>query len=663
MAVRAFLTTAGQARSPDEQGAPISTDVLPAKPAYPAWPFIAAGFAVPLVFCRLGLDAHHDGIMFKPALDVAQGRMLFRDTFSQYGALTTLLQAAAIKVFGERLLSIRLLTALFYGASLLVFARVWSRLLPNKVASIVYLAGILLAPYFMYLFLPWSSVYALFFQGLALLFAVRSIENSRRLDLFLSGMAAAAAHWCRQPVGIFLVLGLVVGLAITHGRIRDPRHPLGRSGWLGAGQSVAVFVAGAGCLTGCLLLWLATHGALRDWWKQSFELAYEFGRTRGGGYAVTAVLRALLPRNSERAWSVIALLSAAQCLWSLARMLFASSLPSEALEAKVALAGVVAVSSWPQFFPVPCVNHCYWAGVPMFGVAAYLLVTVSRSPKRLARAAAWTVVAVLGVLLYSDVLVRAGFAAEKVRQSTTPIRGIATLGGLRVPADQAADYEILAAIIDEYRRLRPEGTILTTTADALYPALQSLQATYHPMYVDWENTLALATLYPEARYARDQYALRAKPLIVGSYDHVGFDRIARIGNNLDVFAPRGTVVRGLFDCRKIQPSTTRFEIEVVARQAGIIRSAFVEIVKDQRIVAHRWDTIPGTGQPGLFLLSAGSSFGPKADTLAMPVQQGQSLLLRTVGETNLERDVADDILVSLCLENFHCQRQSAFGSR
>jgi hypothetical protein len=154
-----------------------------------------------------------------------------------------------------------------------------------------------------------------------LLFAVRTIENDRRLDLFLSGMAAAAAHWCRQPVGIFLVIALAIGLAITHGCLRRTRPFLPRSGWRRAGKAVAVFVAGVGCLSGCLLLWLAAHGALRDWWKQSFELAYDFGLRRGGGYAVGAVLRALLPSNSERAWSVIALLAAAQCLWSLVRVL------------------------------------------------------------------------------------------------------------------------------------------------------------------------------------------------------------------------------------------------------------------------------------------------------------------------------------------------------
>jgi hypothetical protein len=180
------------------------------------------------------------------------------------------------------------------------------------------------------------------------------------------------------------------------------------------------------------------------------------------------------------------------------------------------------------------------------------------------------------------------------------------------------------------------------------------------VYVDWGDNLA--ALYPEARGAREQYALRAKPLILGSYDHVDFDRVARIGT-LDVFTPRGTVARGIFDCQKTGPSASHFEIEVMLRQAGILKSAFVEIVRGQRIVAQRWDTLPGTGQPGLFLVSADTSrAGPKADSLAMPVQRGQSLRLRGVGET-FDRDGADDILVSLCLESSHCQRQSALSSR
>ena len=54
------------------------------------------------IFAFLRIDLHHDAVMLKPALDVAGGKLLFRDTFCQYGALAVFLQAAAVRLFGGR---------------------------------------------------------------------------------------------------------------------------------------------------------------------------------------------------------------------------------------------------------------------------------------------------------------------------------------------------------------------------------------------------------------------------------------------------------------------------------------------------------------------------------------------------------------------------------
>ena len=42
-------------------------------------------------FSLLGMDLHHDGIMFKTAADIAAGKWLFRETFCQYGMNFTFL--------------------------------------------------------------------------------------------------------------------------------------------------------------------------------------------------------------------------------------------------------------------------------------------------------------------------------------------------------------------------------------------------------------------------------------------------------------------------------------------------------------------------------------------------------------------------------------------
>ena len=54
-------------------------------------------------FAVLDPDWHHDSILLKPALDVLRGQTLFSDTFTQYGALLTYLQAAAMKLRVEEI--------------------------------------------------------------------------------------------------------------------------------------------------------------------------------------------------------------------------------------------------------------------------------------------------------------------------------------------------------------------------------------------------------------------------------------------------------------------------------------------------------------------------------------------------------------------------------
>ena len=47
-------------------------------------------------FARQGIDAHHDGIMFKTALDVASGKTLYTQTYNHYGPISAYLQAFSL---------------------------------------------------------------------------------------------------------------------------------------------------------------------------------------------------------------------------------------------------------------------------------------------------------------------------------------------------------------------------------------------------------------------------------------------------------------------------------------------------------------------------------------------------------------------------------------
>ena len=166
------------------------------------------------VFAFIGIDPHHDGILLKPAIDIINGKMLFKDTFTQYGMLTTLIQAAAIKVIGPYLISIKISTVLFYSLSVILLYYIWRNFLTDNYFFIVYFLFLITAPFYPRPMLPWSSVYALFFLLLTNLFVINFIKKDNVIWLFWAGIASALAFWCRQPIGVVIYLSIVCFLII-----------------------------------------------------------------------------------------------------------------------------------------------------------------------------------------------------------------------------------------------------------------------------------------------------------------------------------------------------------------------------------------------------------------------------------------------------------------
>jgi hypothetical protein len=141
-----------------------------------------SSFFVTVPFAAIGLDLHHDGIMLKPALDVADGQVLFRDTFSQYGPLTTFLHAAVLKI-SPTLLALKVFSVAADAVALGVFYLVWRSILPRSLAVVSAAMFVLLNPLFVSVWtvLPWSSDIAMVFQAIAWLALVQTIVADRRL--------------------------------------------------------------------------------------------------------------------------------------------------------------------------------------------------------------------------------------------------------------------------------------------------------------------------------------------------------------------------------------------------------------------------------------------------------------------------------------------------
>src|SRR6185295_18943843 len=105
------------------------------------------------------------------------GQTLFRDTFSQYGPLTTYLHVLALHVFGGGLAAVRLGTLWAYVLTGGILVATWRLLMPHSLVLCAFAVWLMMAPF--PAMVPWSSVYALVFQSLSLLFLVLGLLRVR----------------------------------------------------------------------------------------------------------------------------------------------------------------------------------------------------------------------------------------------------------------------------------------------------------------------------------------------------------------------------------------------------------------------------------------------------------------------------------------------------
>jgi len=512
---------------------------------------LAAGLMALLVpLASRGVDAHHDGIMLKPALDVLSGQVLFRDTFTQYGALTTYLQAAALWI-QPGLLSLRLLTVAAYGVSLFILYAAWRLILPRSLTIVACGLFMLFIPgYEMnwlgepWLLLPWSSVYALMFQSLALYALLNIIrhEQAGRWGVML-GLATACVFWCRQPGGVMTIGCVAVVWLALHW-----------TGWSPPDRSKrSILLAILGGFFGVNLLLLAgiwLSGAGPEWWYQNFIWPRNFALSAANSHwhafgkmflhpaaaiwLLVLLLAATLPESLKRfgvrlsprpvlayyvclglglawqhervlpvldlwagGWTVLLpgamMLQAAGSLW----LGFTRRLAPKPTEYYlVAAAAAFSLSSLMQYYPVPDSWHIMWALAPTFGLVIFAFWRWSGWPA-LAVALGLTVAFLPAV--YRKVQSAQKILALPYVTLTQP----AALRGIQVPPAQARGYEQTMSALDRILKEYPDIPTALLGNDALFLCFTNNRTNPLPYYVTWAALTDDAGTLKRWTYIRD----------------------------------------------------------------------------------------------------------------------------------------------------------------
>jgi len=478
--------------------------------------------------------------MFKTAVDVAEGKILFKETFSMYGALTVFLQAAAIKIFGEYLITIKLLTAFFYGLTSVFLWLIWSKFLPKFLSTFTSIVWILLAPYFLWLFLPWSSVYALFFQVVSIYLAILFIERNNKLFLFSSGALACLSFFCRQPVGILLFISLI-GFFLILSIIK-------KDSFVDVLLNILNLFLGFFITLAFFIIWFLLNGSLNDWFLQTFSLPFYFGNGVGNGYSMLKILNCLFPLQMSIVWSIMPVV----CIL-IALLMFIKVIRRTALEKNeiiILLLIFTSLASWAQYYPVPCIRHCYWSATPMFGLVTYLILKIVQYLKGSDNQKIIITALLLFLLFCSNIterIINAYFMLTypNVKTITEP----KVLYGIKTGPNTAKEFAVYTHIINDYLKLHPNKKLISVcdgpySIDPLYLTLTNNSENFHPMFLNWSwvNKYVYTDYYEKLI----SYVNKNKPLILSLKSTIVLENgqsindyyvLHKLNNGLFIMAP------------------------------------------------------------------------------------------------------------------------------
>ena len=324
--------------------------------------FVTASF-----FSRLRIDVLHHGFMLQAAVNMSEGKMLFKDIYFHYGPLTAILQSLAIDIFGKKLIVIQIETALFYALTSIFLWLIWSRFMKPVLATISCIVWLFLAPYFEDIFLPWSSVHSLFFLTLSLYIFILALEKKKQRYLYMAGMSASLTFWSRQPEGILLFSSIVSSYFIL--------HILQKSNVKVMLKGIGVFLAGNITISIVFFTWIVMNLAFNDWWVQCFTGIVSWAFTdslafssEGTGFIFKAISssKAFFPCNFWVLLPLFAFLTLVSVIFNIVNK---KKVDKQSQALLVIL--FVSLTNWLNYFPTSCWRHCYWAATPLVGVVVF----------------------------------------------------------------------------------------------------------------------------------------------------------------------------------------------------------------------------------------------------------------------------------------------------
>jgi len=440
-------------------------------------------FPIMYRFSLIDLDPNHHGFMFKTSYDVAHGRILFKETFTMYGALTIYIQAFFIRLFGDTIAAINLSACLALSISYYFMYLIVKRFSNTGIAYISVLIIFLVDYTFLDTFHPWSSIYALMILTMMIYTLIRFVDTDKAGYLYFFSVLTALSFWARQPVGIVMLLGMIIVVVIY--QIFYNRLSVKNIVWC---------VSSYGIVHLLFLGRILVEGAFHDFWIQSIKGTLGFNESKNINESMLSnLLSSLFPRLQSIIWSIIPSVLLISFFVIFLKVIRCKMRKENIDKDRIAVIFFIifSVASWHQYYPIPDVRHIFWSVIPMIGcfcTVIYLLCSFlcEHIQKKYIKP---SVIAVIVIVLFFGryIFYNVKSGMNKLNEPRTAYfnENYTIINGLYLTEEQADFQNKLVTAMEELKKKYPDKNAVNLTLMNIYTYFQNYN--FHPEFFPLEH--------------------------------------------------------------------------------------------------------------------------------------------------------------------------------
>lgn len=392
----------------------------------------------------IGLDLHHDTVVFDAARRLLNGELPFEDFFYQYNLGTLFFHTLVLNLLGVKIASLKIATAAVYALIAALIYACGAKVGKTGWALIAALVWSMLSPFYMPAlsgFHAWSTVYMMAAVMGGAFFLTLAIKGQPFFWALLAGVCFNLAFWFKQTAAM-QIIAILAWIVYNAFRLRSLDAIELRFRIIFLGISLGGLTSSIPFFT-----YLYKHSLFEDWFISAFVFNKVFASSGESSSSLHALAATFFPVSRELGYLSVVWALLPICL--IAIIFDRGYLGSKRLYSRcdefsltASLFASLSIAGWIGYFPLAHSFHTQLFLAPMFVLLALQMSQIDRK-SFFSTKGRWPIILLLSltaiILLYQVAWHLRGFS-RKINSPAITLNGELPASGLRLSPDHAISY-------------------------------------------------------------------------------------------------------------------------------------------------------------------------------------------------------------------------------